>query len=169
MGQRETVAHDTTVPFTITMDLFKARIDALCVPVRNLWFPSRAEMMQWQESDKPMYVRWTGTHTLELGLRQETMAAARMAPQWYIKIHVKDSTHRVQIQQGFPKYTKRLVLLLTISIAAWGFFVPIHWTHVWYGTALIILCTTVLAWYVGNQKLKRERNHIEELLRDKNP
>ena len=166
MGQRETVANDTTVPFNISMDLFKVRIETQCVPVRNLWFPSRDEMMDWQGSEKPMYVRWTGSHSLEIGLRQETMAAARMAPQWFMTIHANDAEHRVRIRQGFPKYTKRLLGLLAISVGVWGFFVPLHWTDLWRGTAGIIVLTTFIAWYVGNQKLKRERNQIEQLLCD---
>lgn len=163
------MAKQTILPFNISMDLLKTRIETQCVAVRNLWFPSRAEMMEWQASEKLMYVRWTGPLSLEMGLRQETMAAARMAPQWFVTVVPDAPTPTFRFHRGFPKYTQRLVAILAMSIGAWGFFVPIHWTGLWRGTALILLCTTFLAWYVGNQKLKQERSQLEHLFRDTTP
>lgn len=159
------MASKTILLISEPLEHMRVRLDTHAVAVRDLWFPTRAEMIGWQESDKNLFVRWTHETSFETGFRQETMAAARLAPHWYVTIQPEKDSCVAEIHSGFPKITRNVLLFLAITMLAWGAVVSEQWTEVWWGTAATLSCTVLIAWVWGQRQLTAGWGQLEEVLR----
>ena len=148
-----------------TIESFRKQMEDIAVPVKDIWFPTRGELITWQGSDKRYFVRWTGPDQFEAGVRQETMAAARLAPHWYCQIDAQHERLRISFHQGFPRVTRNLIIGFTICLAVWGVFADTDWRVVWFGTCVTLGLTISVAWTWGLRALQLERTHFEETLR----
>ena len=150
-----------------TIASFKKQMEDIAVPVKDIWFPTRGELITWQESDLLYFVRWTGPEQFEAGVRQETMAAARLAPHWYCKITPAGERIQISFKAAFPKVTRNLIIGFTVFLAFWGIFADSGWRVVWFGTCGTLALTISIAWFWGLRALQLEYIRFEETLRGK--
>jgi len=142
----------------------REKLNTMSFQIRDLWFPTRGEMMGWQESEKPYFVRWLAPDRFEMGIRQETTAAARLAPQWFCEMVIQPEHTQILFRLGFPHFTRNLLWGFAMCQGVWGLFATESWRIVWLGTSGILLLTISIAWFWGRQSLKIDWARLREEL-----
>jgi hypothetical protein len=140
--------------------------------VRDLWFPSRREMMEWQDSSKQFYVRFKRPDRIELGLRLETPSAARLSPVWCLTVmpHEPD-TLQIHTKVRFPRPTRVALWCVALSLISWAGVLMVspghkteNWGAVWALSVVIIAGTSLIAWVKGKKLLTESSQTMLHLL-----
>ena len=132
----------------------RARMDALLIAVRSLWFPSMADARAWDASEAELYVRWTGPDTFVLGPKLFNMAAARFSPVLHASIRADDGGSVLVGRIRFPRMAGGLLGVWTALLVGWlgfGLYVstqkdePLGWLVFW----ALLAASLVVVWAVG--------------------
>jgi hypothetical protein len=153
-----------TVELKGSPETLKEKLDELAVSISDIWLPTRGEMIRWQDSDKRYFVRWTRSNHFEMGLRQETMAAARLSPLWAFTLQTGAGGLSLLVQQRFPRFTRNLLVGFGLCQLVWGVVAVDGWWSVWLGTSLVLILTVWLAWTVGHKALRQAWPDLKEAL-----
>lgn len=136
----------------------KARLVAGLLPVRSVWFPSMAELRAWDSAVEPLYVRWLGERSFEIGPRIGNIQAARFCPVVRGDL-IADGHDRTRMSGQLlgQRFTNRLLLAWTALLILWLAALvppiqsgaePVGWL-VWWA---FLVAATAAAWGVGHHK-----------------
>ena len=86
--------------------------------VRSVWFPTPAELREWDETTSPLYVRWSSATHFEIGPRLASMWAACFSPVWRGTLTGEDTT-TVTWSVALPRTTVALLVGWTVVLIGW--------------------------------------------------
>ena len=92
------------------------------LPIRSTWFPTPRELSRWNRSTHPLYVRWLGRETFELGPRLSSLQAASFCPVLRGRL-VSDASGGTRIEGTvrLPSLTRGLFGFWGAVLIAWLF------------------------------------------------
>lgn len=142
--------------------------------IGDVWFPTRREMLEWDKSQAPLYLKWTRKGGFEIGLRLETVPAARVAPVLRGRLlpHGTGRT-RVDARMTFPRLTWGVLATLFLLGVLWGTQIGLDLvngrTHAGWAVACglylgALVGGSALAWAWGRRQLLGEVSWLAEVL-----
>lgn len=159
---------------TTTEGLHRRLNERLC-PIGDVWFPTRAEMDRWDESDSPLYVRWIDRSRFEIGPRLDTVPSARFVPVWHFRIvNSEPGGNRtvLHFKTTWTRITWVVFGLLLAGLVGWGWTLVsdmqqenfIGWATVWFLSMAAVGGGCLTAWIWGKRRLLEEADWLKTIL-----
>lgn len=108
-----------TEPIDASPQQVADRLTRQLLTVRSVWFPTRNELRDWNETRSPLYVRWLGDHRFEVGPRLVNMWAACFSPVVRGALEADPQGTRMRWERGFPRFTRAVQGFWVVLLAAW--------------------------------------------------
>lgn len=86
----------------------------------SLWFPTRAELLEWGRSGCPVYVRPLGAGRIAVGPRLGAMWASVFSPCFIGEVRPAGSGSEVIWARALPRLTKSVLAIWVVLVCAWG-------------------------------------------------
>jgi len=144
-------------PFTVEArpDEVRQRLRWALDEIGSVWFPTRHELQVWEQSTKPLYIRWYDTEGFEIGPHTISMRSACFCPVLRGRLVADDTGCRLDWKVALPRFTVGLLGGWGLIAVVWaGWLIPRLFTgeaHVsWLLWWAIPVVGALTALYVGH-------------------
>ena len=166
------MADDTSAPeprIDASPAEIRRRTDERLLTMRSVWFPSPREDAAWRASGHPVYIRWIGPNTAEVGPRFDSLWVSSFAP-----VDVVDVSGPIAPVRRLPHVTTAVLVGWWVAAAAWAAYglpriasgdEPAAWLF-FFGT--VVGASTLgpgLGWVMGGRALDAARGVWLEAMR----
>jgi hypothetical protein len=151
-----------------------ARLKARLLPIRSLWFPTRAELRAWEHSGLSLYVRPLSPTDFEVGPRLYSMWAAAFSPVLRARMTADERGTQLTWKRAWPRFTLGVLILWWVATAGWAVSLfpgllsgDEHpaWMIFWGLLALSSTAGAAVGWVQGGHELDGALAVLDEALR----
>lgn len=146
----------------------RARLFRQALPIRSLWFPSRAEVQAWNDSGCPIYARGLASDRVECGPRLGAMWASVFSPVFELHLTPEGPGTRLSSRRRFPAMTVAVLGVWAVLVGLWGAalaagFEP-NGAPWWALVALSTVGAPLVGWFRGGRALDAGVPWLNEVL-----